>query len=725
MSIVHASAAVLGIDYGSDFVKSSLVAPNSPFEIVLTPDSQRKDASGLVIKPGSGERVYGSSGLSLSSRFPDSSLYSVKPLLGVPYDDLRVALFSQLHPGLQLVPTDRNSVAFNLSGTLVPVEEVVAMQIKDVKDRATHMLREKTRSKTAVLRGITVSVPGHFGSSQRQALVDSVGLLSVNLFGLVSDGVAIAINYANSPVISSKLTTEKHYVVVYDSGAAATSSTLVSLKLSEEDEKLVKVEVEGFGSSIELSGQSITSLLRELLIQRFFERHKPVERTPRFLNRLWREAERAKHVLSANSDVHIHLESLADDIDFSTKISREEFETAAGDIIDEVTKPLRESLSNLRGHDVDAVVLAGGNSRIPFVLQRLAAEVGEAKLSKNVNADEANVQGTCMRGVNLSGLYRSKRNFDVKDISVHTYTAHVRTKEDMHSNVTQLFNLGSSLGTETVLELPLDVSHIEVYEDRKKLISWDLPYSEKNIDSLFEPGPYTCIEKASLQATFKLDENGVFKLGSIEAVCPSIITPSSTAISSSTASQVVQQSEEISVEATSEAQSTGTPLSEETGSGAGPSSHSQAKSPAKPHLKSRRISTQPNWAQRPIGLGERSDIRSHLDALDKKDEERKSFGILHHELESLAYRIRARVGAGEKHLSTLSELLLGWIDEGSTSLDELKTHLQEARKAFETQSFTEEVASVETSSECSAAEKKETPTGKENASAEDAVHDEL
>lgn len=727
LNIVYASAAVLGIDYGTDFIKSSLVAPNSPFEIVLTPDSQRKDASGLVLKPGSGDRVYGSSGVGLASKFPDSSLYSVKPLLGVPYNDLRVALFEQLHPGLQLAQTSRNSVAFNLSGAIIPVEEVVAMQVKDVKDRATSMLREKTHSKTAVLRDIALSVPGHFGSSQRQALIDSVGLVDVNLVGLVNDGVAIAINYANSPAISSKLSTEKHYVVVYDSGAAATSSTLVSLKLSDEDETIVEAEVEGFGSSGELSGHSLTSLIREMLIDRFFKSHKPVERTPRFLNRLWKEAERAKYVLSANTDVHIHIESLAEDVDFSTKISREEFETAASDIIDEVLKPLRESLTNFGGHEVDAVVLAGGTSRTPFVLQVLGAEVGESKLSKNVNADEANVQGTCMRGVNLSGLYRSKRRFEVKDVSAHWYEAHIRTTEDSHPIVSQLFDIGSSLGSEKVLELPPNVSQVEIYENRKKLISWDLPYAKQNIDSLFEPGPYTCVGKASLQATFKLDDNGVFRLGSIEAVCPSVKSPSSSTVSPSITSKIVRPSEDIQGETTNEERSTGTSLAEETQSEAGPSTQSDGKSreSSKPHLKTRRVSTQPSWVQGPIGSSERSEIRSHLNALDQNDEDRKLFSVLHHELESLTYRIRAMVSAGEARFADLSEALLEWIEEGSTSLAELRTHLQSARDVFESQSSSTETLIATSSNEHPVTEKDASYTAGDDSSAEGAVHDEL
>lgn len=661
VAFAHA-VGLLGIDFGAEFVKSSLVAPNSPFEVVITPDSQRKDASGLVITPTDGERLYGSRGMPLQSKFPQAALYSVKNLLGVPFNDLRMALFQEIHPGIKLVNTTRNSIAFEVADETYTVEEVVAMQLRDIAVRATEHLREKTHSKRDRLQGLAISVPGNFGSLQRQALIDAAALANVDLAGLVSDGVAVGINYANSP--AAKL---DQRVVIYDLGASAASATLLNLQDLEGN---VEVTVEGYGSDTLTSGQSLTLLLRELLLEKFNKQqaqkgHPEAERTPRLLNRIWREAERAKQVLSANNEVHVHMENLANDEDLSVKVTREEFEKEAEWQRERVVQPLLTAVQNLpkKVDSIDQVVLVGGASRTPFVIETLKNLVGEQRLSRNVNADEANVQGTSMRGVSLANLFRTKKQFIVDDAVTHDYVVAFGTEQETTSHEdedlpsSQVFKIGDALDSTKTIELPSDLKKLYLLEGRKEIGTWDLPYTKRSLESLKEES--NCLAEPVMVAEFHIDKQGVVKLVKVEASCKAEVT---TTIAPTTTG--------------SSAEATGTDAEETATGTSSEEPKASASTTSTISEKVKRISIKPTWEQAPIGTSERAASRSKLNGMDARDGDRQQISELNHQLETLAYRMRSEVEGGQ--LRDFAGDLLEFLEEGTQEVGVLHKKLDEA-----------------------------------------------
>lgn len=659
------SAAVLGVDFGSEFVKASLVAPNTPFEIVLTPDSQRKDASGVVIKPDTFERVYGSSGVILAARFPQNSVYRVKPLLGLDFDSDLVHTFADNNPGLSLVPTSRNTVAFNISGTPFPVEEIVAMQLADALSRSSELLQLKTHSKGATVRDLSVSVPGYFTLAQRQALVAAAKLTGSSLIGLVSDGVAVALNYANSPAGRS-LGAEKRYIVVYDAGASATSSTLVSLRA---DEHTTFVVVEGFAHTTELGGTRLTASLRDLLLKKSGVSEKL---SPRALARLWRECEKAKHVLSANSEVTVFLEALTDSVDLNVKLTRQEFEDANSAAREAVDTPLLSSLHgfdrNFEIDDLDAVVLAGGATRTPFVLQQLTSLVGDAKLSKNVNADEANVQGTTLRGVGLSGIFKQKKAFVVEDRCLHTYTI-----KSGGASAT-LFTPGAPL--EATKSVVPKSDSIELYEDGKLVSTYNLTNLDSTIESIQASSALNCLDEPRVVAKFVLDANGVVDLKSVDAVCSAEQTEmTSTSVHhygpTPTETAEVSSQESETVEPTSaeaEPSTTAVPATK---------------------LKTRKVYFE--TGNRDLSFRDQIELRAHLHRLDEEDADRKLHAVLHHELESLLYKLRSL--ETEDVLASANEML-DWVERGSGSVIELKSKLAQARELYNAATGVEESPTI-------------------------------
>ncbi|KAG8908730.1 lumenal Hsp70 protein [Tulasnella sp. 408] len=135
--------------------------------------------------------------------------------------------------------------------------------------------------------------------------------------------------------------------------------------------------------------------------------------------RVWKEAQRVKGVLSANTDSTIRLESISGDIDFKDTISRATFEDMAKDLAPRFSQPIADALNaaNLKLEDIKSVILVGGASRTPMVQSAVKALVGD-KVALGVNADEAAALGAAFYGATTKTSWRTR---PMKFLDVNAY----------------------------------------------------------------------------------------------------------------------------------------------------------------------------------------------------------------------------------------------------------------------------------------------------------------
>ena len=438
-------SALVGIDYGQQNIKAMVVSPRAPLEIVLTPEAKRKDTNGLAFKKLGGlkskdfERVYGSAVGSLATRFPKNTFLHLKPLLGKPLsgkeDAVYIKEYLREHPGVNITATDRNTVAFEIFGTEYPIEELVAMNLEEIVGRANSLIREREHTTRDPVDLIALTVPDFYDQFQRQALVDTVSLLSGN-FGvqLISDGLSIAINYAlkqrdfepNNP----------HSFLIYDMGSGSTKASLFTIEQPEDKTEPLRIELRGYAYNDTLGGAQFTLKVSDLICEKFLKANPRIKRTEllkdsRAIAKVNQAAEKVKLVLSANSEAHVNIESLISDIDFRTTITREEFEQALGDDVeaavrDSVLQPFMEQFAVdyrplLKKDEIFGVILAGGSTRVPFVQNILASIFTEEKVLKSINADESAVNGATVRGVKLFETFKTKP-LNITERSVFAYS---------------------------------------------------------------------------------------------------------------------------------------------------------------------------------------------------------------------------------------------------------------------------------------------------------------
>ncbi|CAJ0853722.1 10007_t:CDS:2, partial [Entrophospora sp. SA101] len=132
------------------------------------------------------------------------------------------------------------------------------------------------------------------------------------------------------------------------------------------------------------------------------------------MTKLFKEANRVKQILSANTETIASIENLHEEKDFRITISRKEFEAITDDLIKYVEAPYTTALNkaNLTLPDIKSCVLVGGGIRVPAVQNMLKRLVGENKIAQNLNGDEAAVLGAGFRGAGLI------HQFKVKEVNV-------------------------------------------------------------------------------------------------------------------------------------------------------------------------------------------------------------------------------------------------------------------------------------------------------------------
>lgn len=432
---------VLGIDLGTEYIKAALVKPGIPLEIVLTKDSKRKETAAVAFKSvGSKsskadssifpERIYGGDALALSARFPGDVYANLKPLLGLQYrDGDAVARFGARYPGLRIVETkERRTVGFqseSFSSGEEPfsVEELLAMELKNIRRNAAALAGKGSNIQDAV-----ITVPSFYTAEERRAVTVAADLAGLRVLALISDGLSIGLNYATSrtfPTINDG--GEPEYHLVYDMGAGSATATVLRFQgrtvkdVGKYNKTVQEVQILGTGWDKTLGGDALNDVVLNDMIQKFTEiskmkalgvEDKHIKEHGRTMAKLWKEAERIRQVLSANTETSSSFEGLYyDDINFKYKLSRADYEKLASTYSARVQNPITEALASakLGLSDIESVILHGGAVRTPFVQKQLETAIGSAeKVRTNVNSDEAAVFGAAFKAAGISPSFRVK-----------------------------------------------------------------------------------------------------------------------------------------------------------------------------------------------------------------------------------------------------------------------------------------------------------------------------
>merc|ERR1719437_293952 len=266
-----------------------------------------------------------------------------------------------------------------------------------------------------------LTVPSFATQSERQALLDAADLGGFKVLGLVDENTASAVNFG-----MDKTFEEPKIYLFYNLGGSSLQVSIIKFhhyempetKYSKKMKKVGSIEVLGKGWDATLGGLAYDNRLVDYMADHFNRewRHargheKDIRDVPRAMTKIRLQANKVKHVLSANQEIPIHMDSLYDDMALSMQITRSQFEELCEDLTKRATDPITNALAsaNVTLDEIDAIELIGGGMRVPKVQSSLKAVLGEKELGMHINSDESMALGASFYGANISSAFRVRQ----------------------------------------------------------------------------------------------------------------------------------------------------------------------------------------------------------------------------------------------------------------------------------------------------------------------------
>lgn len=242
------------------------------------------------------------------------------------------------------------------------------------------------------VKDAVVTVPAYFNDAQRKATKDAGTIAGLNVVRIINEPTAAAIAYGLDKQGEIN-------ILVFDLGGGTFDVSILTITDGV-------FEVISTNGDTHLGGSDFDQRLMNYFIKLIKRKYqKDISQDERTLQKLKREAERAKRALSTQHQVRVEIENIADGVDLSEPLTRARFEEINNDLFKRTLQPVKKALDDagMKKTDIQEIVLVGGSTRIPKIQQLLQDYFDGKEASKSVNPDEAVAYGAAVQGGVLSG----------------------------------------------------------------------------------------------------------------------------------------------------------------------------------------------------------------------------------------------------------------------------------------------------------------------------------
>lgn len=321
---------------------------------------------------------------------PTNTVFDAKRLIGRRYTDATVQSDMQHWPFEVINDGSKPKIQVSYKGEkrrFAP-EEISSMIVAKMKTTAEAYLGEKVAD-------AVVTVPAHFNDSQRQATKDAGYIAGLNVLRVLNEPTAAAIAYG-----LDKEFNRKRHVMIYDLGGGTFDVSILTITEGPV------YDVDATAGDTHLGGEDFDMRMVNYFVEEFSRKHKmDISKNAKAIRRLTTACEKAKRILSSNTEASIEVDSLFNGIDFCSKISRARFEELNADLFRSTMKPVEQALRDAKidKSKIDDIVLVGGSTRIPKIQKLLKNFMNDKELNKSINPDEAVAYGAAVQAAILSG----------------------------------------------------------------------------------------------------------------------------------------------------------------------------------------------------------------------------------------------------------------------------------------------------------------------------------
>ena len=477
---------IIGIDLGTTNSAFAYMVAGKP-EVITNAEGDRTTPS-VVAVTKKGERLVGKVAQRQRVTNPKNTIYGIKRLIGRKFEDKEVQRDLNIMP--YKIVKKGDGVAVEMDGKTYTPEEVSAMILSKIKADAEAFLGEKVTE-------AIITVPAYFDDSQRQATKDAGKIAGLEVKRIINEPTAAALAYG-----LEKKSEEK--IVVFDLGGGTFDVSILELGDGV-------FEVKSTNGDTHLGGEDFDNVIVNFLCDQFKDESGiDIKNDAAAMQRVKDEAEKAKKELSSAKETEINLPFLSADSDgpkhFEYTLTRSKMEELVAPLLDRLAGPVEKALKDakLKTSDINEVVMVGGMTRMPAVVEKVKALFGKEPM-QGVNPDEVVAVGAAIQGGVLQG--------DVKDVLLLDVTPLSLGIETMGGVSTKLIERNTTIPTsksETFSTAADNQPQVEIHvlQGEREMAADNKSLGRFILDGI-APAPRGVPQ---IEVTFNIDANGILNV---------------------------------------------------------------------------------------------------------------------------------------------------------------------------------------------------------------------
>ena len=477
---------IIGIDLGTTNSAFAYMVAGKP-EVITNAEGDRTTPS-VVAVTKKGERLVGKVAQRQRVTNPKNTIYGIKRLIGRKFEDKEVQRDLDIMP--YKIVKKGDGVAVEMDGKTYTPEEVSAMILSKIKADAEAFLGEKVTE-------AIITVPAYFDDSQRQATKDAGKIAGLEVKRIINEPTAAALAYG-----LEKKSEEK--IVVFDLGGGTFDVSILELGDGV-------FEVKSTNGDTHLGGEDFDNVIVNFLCDQFKDESGiDIKNDAAAMQRVKDEAEKAKKELSSAKETEINLPFLSADSDgpkhFEYTLTRSKMEELVAPLLDRLAGPVEKALKDakLKTSDINEVVMVGGMTRMPAVVEKVKALFGREPM-QGVNPDEVVAVGAAIQGGVLQG--------DVKDVLLLDVTPLSLGIETMGGVSTKLIERNTTIPTsksETFSTAADNQPQVEIHvlQGEREMAADNKSLGRFILDGI-APAPRGVPQ---IEVTFNIDANGILNV---------------------------------------------------------------------------------------------------------------------------------------------------------------------------------------------------------------------
>ncbi len=379
-------ARAIGIDLGTTNSAMAYMSAGEP-EIIENSEGQRVTPSVVAVNTKTSERLIGMMARRQAVTNPEHTVYSAKRFIGRRFDD-ELVRSDQGRVPFTLSGLENGDVGIQFDGNVRPPAEISSMLLARLKSDAEERLGEPVTQ-------AVITVPAYFNDAQREATRIAGTIAGLEVLRVVNEPTAAALAYG--------LDKEgDRTVAVYDLGGGTFDITILHVGDGV-------FEVKSTNGDTHLGGDDFDTRLVEYLVDEFKKKEYMDPSTdPSAAQRLRLAAEEAKIELSSVTSAEINLPFISADQSgpkhLVEALTRAKLESLTADLVEKTVGPCQNALrdAGVTAADIDDVILAGGMTRMPAVMNRVNEIFGKEP-NRSINPDEVVALGAALQAGVLQG----------------------------------------------------------------------------------------------------------------------------------------------------------------------------------------------------------------------------------------------------------------------------------------------------------------------------------